>query len=311
VRLIIDTDAGVDDAHALMMALACPHANVECITTVTGNIDLPRVNRNVGTVLDVMELDVPFYAGAAQPLVAPWTWETELIHGADGLGDLQQRPVSVHKAAAGHAVLELLRRTSAAPAELTLVALGPLTNIALALRLEPDLPQRIRQLVLMGGSLHALGNTATLPAEFNLHCDPEAAHIVFEAFPHIRLLTWEATLAHPLPWPVYEELARQTGPRAALYRASSEGMLRRVRSIGFGDTLLIPDTLAMAIALRPELILASERYHVAVELHGALTRGQTVADYRPQPAAPPNVETVTRVDMAGVADLFRQMLRPA
>ena len=225
MRLIIDTDGGVDDAHALMMALACPEVTVDCITTVVGNVDLAQVDLNVCTTLDVMDMDVPFYTGADLPLVAPWKFETEFVHGADGLGDLQQRPVSVHKPAAGHAVPQILERSTAAPGEITLVAIGPLTNIALAVRLDPELPQRIKQLVVMGGSLNAVGNTDLLPAEFNIYCDPEAAHIVFEAFQNILLVTWEATLAHPLPWPVYKELTRQSGPRAAFYRDSCEGML--------------------------------------------------------------------------------------
>ncbi len=311
MRLIIDTDGGVDDAHALMMALACPGVTVDCITTVVGNVDLAQVDLNVGTTLDVMDMDVPFYTGADLPLVAPWKFETEFVHGADGLGDLQQRPVSVHKPAAGHAVTQILERSAAAPGEITLVAIGPRTNIALAVRLDPELPQRIKQLVVMGGSLNAVGNTDSLPAEFNIYCDPEAAHIVFDAFPNILLVTWEATLAHPLPWPVYKELTSQGGPRAAFYRDSCEGMLKRLRGVGLGDELLIPDTLTLAVTLCPELKLASERYHVAVELHGSRTRGQTVADHRRYAGVEARVETATQVDMAGVAALFRQMVEEA
>ena len=308
MRLIIDTDGGVDDAHALMMALACPTATVECITTVVGNVDLAQVDRNVGMTLDVMDVAVPFYSGAARPLVASWRWETEAIFGEDGMGDLPERPVSVHKPEAGHAVYEILKRSAAYPGEITLVALGPLTNIALALRLDPDLPGRLRQFVVMGGSLNATGNTDSLPAEFNINVDPEAAHIVFEGFPNILLVTWEATLAHPLPWPEYRQLVRLPGQRARFYRDSCEGMLKRLKTIAFDEHMLIPDTLTMAVTLRPELRLASRSYPVAVELNGRLTRGQTVADLRPLPTSEANVESVTQVEMTGVVELFRQML---
>ncbi len=310
MRLIIDTDVGVDDAHALMMALACPDVTVDCITTVVGNIDLESVVRNVGTVLDVMDMDIPFYRGASSPLVAPWKFETEFVHGADGLGDLQHRPPARHFPAQGHAVHEILARSAAAPGEITLVAIGPLTNVALALRLDPGLPQRLKRLVVMGGSLNAHGNTDSLPAEFNIYCDPEAAHIVFEAFSDILLVTWEATLANPLPTPVFEELISQSGPRAAFYRASCEGMLQRLKEAGLDASVLIPDTLTMAVTLKPELLLASERKLVAVELRGTHTRGQTVAEHRFWSNATTNVETLTRVDMDGVADLFRQFTRP-
>lgn len=310
MKLIIDTDAGVDDAHALMMALACPDARVECITTVVGNIDLENVVRNVGTVLDVMDVDVPFYRGAHLPLVAPWRFETEFVHGADGLGDLRQRPPARHFPAEGHAVTQIIERSTAAPGEITLVAIGPLTNVALALRLDPDLPKRLKRLVVMGGSLHAVGNTDIFPAEFNIYCDPEAAHMVFEAFTDILLVTWDATLANPLPTPVFEELTSQPGPRAALYRDSCEGMLQRLSEAGLEAEVLIPDTLTMAVTLRPELIVASERHRVAVELRGSLSRGQTITDHRNWVRQTPNVECVTEAEPGGVADLFRQFVAP-
>lgn len=310
MKLIIDTDAGVDDAHALMMALACPDAQVECITTVVGNIDLENVVRNVGTVLDVMDLDVPFYRGAALPLVAPWKFETEFVHGSDGLGDLKHRPPARHFPAAGHAVTQIIERSKASPGDITLVAIGPLTNVALALRLDPDLPHRLKRLVIMGGSLNAVGNTDIFPAEFNIYCDPEAAHMVFEAFTDILLVTWDATLANPLPTPVFEALISQPGPRAALYRDSCHGMLKRLSEAGYEASVLIPDTLTMAVTLRPELILASENHHVSVELTGSLSRGQTITDHRNWVRVKPNVVTVTEVEMGGVADLFQQFVAP-
>ncbi len=310
MKLIIDTDAGVDDAHALMMALACLDAQVECITTVVGNIDLENVVRNVGTVLDVMDLDVPFYRGAALPLVAPWKFETEFVHGSDGLGDLKHRPPARHFPAAGHAVIQIIERSKESPGDITLVAIGPLTNVALALRLDPDLPHRLKRLVIMGGSLNAVGNTDIFPAEFNIYCDPEAAHMVFEAFTDILLVTWDATLANPLPTPVFEELISQPGPRAALYRESCDGMLKRLSEAGYEASVLIPDTLTMAVTLRPELILASENHHVSVELTGSLSRGQTITDHRNWVRVKPNVVTVTEVEMGGVADLFQQFVAP-
>jgi len=133
---------------------------------------------------------------------------------------------------------------------------------------------------------------------------------VFEAFTDILLVTWDATLANPLPTPVFEELTSQPGPRAALYRDSCEGMLKRLEEAGYEAEVLIPDTLTMAVTLRPGLIVASERHHVAVELRGSMSRGQTITDHRNWVRQTPNMECVTEAEIGGMADLFRQFVAP-
>ncbi len=309
MRLLIDTDAGVDDAHAIMMALAQPNVEVTALTTVTGNIHVDYVNRNVFTILDVMQQDVPVYQGATQPLIHDWEWETEEFHGTDGLGDWPERPPSQRQIEAEHGVLALLRLANTFPGELTVVALGPMTNIALALRLDPILPEKVKQLVFMGGTIAAHGNTRIPTAEFNIYCDPEAAYITLQAFTTAYMISWETTLQHPLDWERFAALINLPGERARFFAATNSKMLSylksgRASSVNF----LLPDPLAMAITLNPDLILASENRRVTVELNGTHTRGQTIVDYTNSGRAGQNVQVITQIDMDGVYELFRQML---
>ena len=308
MQLIIDTDAGVDDAHALMMALGYPQAQVKAIITLTGNIDVQHVNRNVFTVLDTMQKDVPVYQGADRPLVQEWHWETEEFHGKDGLGDWRERPPSQRQLESEHGVLALIRLLSEAPGEYTLIALGPMTNLALAVRLDPSLPQKVRQLIFMGGTMTGRGNTRIPAAEFNIYCDPEAAQIVLNSFPEATMISWEATLNHPLPWERYDELTKMPSTRAHFFNAIDKWATPEMRNRTPSHLYLLPDPLAMAVALRPELIKQSQFRHVEVELNGTYTRGQTVIDYANRIGRPANVHVVTQIDMDGVYQLYRQML---
>lgn len=308
MQLIIDTDAGVDDAHALMMALAYPGTQVKAITTVTGNIEVQHVNRNVFTVLDMMQKNVPVYQGADRPLVQEWQWETEEFHGKDGLGDWPQRPPSQRQIEAEHGVLALIRLLNESPGEITLIALGPMTNLALAVRLDPTLPTKVKRLIFMGGTMAGRGNTRIPTAEFNIHCDPEAAQIVLTSFPESTMISWEATLNHPLPWEHYDELTQLPGPRARFFNAIDKWATPEMRNQTPSPLYLLPDPLAMAVALRPELIKQSDFRHVEVELNGTHTRGQTVVNYTKYIHHPPNVHIVTEIDMDGVYQLYRQML---
>lgn len=305
MRLIIDTDAGIDDAVALMLALRYPGAQVEAVTTVCGNCSLDKVIRNVFTVLDTMGSDAPVYAGAAQPLVAEWS--AEPVHGEDGLGDYHERPPTTHHVEAEHAALALIRLANTYPGELTLVALAPLTNIALATRLDPSFPSKIKSFVFMGGTIRAQGNTDNIAAEWNIYCDPEAAYIVLDTFAQARMVSWETTLDHPLPIASYRELANSGTPSARFFERINRIFVDKVSS--FGLDYLLADALAMAVALEPSLITASLTRHVAIELHGTYTRGQTVIDHMGKLGRPASVEIVTAVDMTRMEQMLREMLQ--
>ncbi|MBN1201869.1 MAG: nucleoside hydrolase [Anaerolineae bacterium] len=309
MQLIIDTDVGVDDAQAIMLALTHPGLTVEAITAVSGNTTLDNVVRNIFTVLDVMQAaDIPVYRGAECPLL-PDLWERDPnVHGGDGLGDLPDRPPTHREVEAEPAAVALVRLANESPGELTLIALGPLTNIALACRLDPDFPQKIKQFVFMGGTISAFGNTRIVTAEFNVHCDPEAAYIVLDAFPQSVMLSWETTMQHAFPWEQYDALAAIPTAAGRFFRDTSRttrALLQRYPQV---PGYLLPDPLAMAILLDPDLIQASSQHYVTVELNGRSTRGQTVIDYLGLHGREPNVEIITGLDTGGVYAMFERAL---
>ena len=205
MKMIIDTDAGVDDAQAIMLALMQADVDVLAITTLTGNVHIRQVNPNVLTILEIMDRDVPVYAGIDRPLISEWEDAAE-FHGGDGLGDYRDRPSLTRKLEDEHAVLALLRLSREYEGELTLIALGPLTNLAAAIRLDPAFPARIKQFVFMGGTIAAHGNTPIVTAEYNIWTDPEAAHITLAAFEDATMLSWETTLAHGFVWDKFNSL---------------------------------------------------------------------------------------------------------
>ena len=312
IRLVIDTDPGVDDAVAIMAAFAHPEARVEAITTVAGNVSLERTTANVCTILDVLEQDVPVYAGCGRPLVGDAV-DAAHVHGGDGLGD-SRYPPSTRQVAGEHAVNALIRLAHERPGELTLVAIGPLTNVALATRLDPALPQRYARLVVMGGSVRGVGNV-TPAAEFNVYADPEAAAVVFDAWPGLTLVSWETTMAHSFSAEQVEALLAVDSPRAEFFRHIT------LRSIGVLDqmlgphplqrailmarkALLEPDLLAVAAALEPDIVRQVETHHVQVELAGRHTRGHTTVDWLDRTGQEPNVNLVLEMDTERLWELL-------
>jgi purine nucleosidase len=301
--LLIDTDPGVDDALALLMALAHPAADVVALTIAAGNVGLSHTVGNALKLLDVAGSSVPVYAGCAEPLLHVAA-DAAFVHGRDGFGDTGYVP-SARQAEPEHAALAMLRLSRERPGELTFVMLGPLTNLALALRLDPALPERVRRLVIMGGAVTGHGNTTTA-AEFNIGFDPEAAHIVFSAWPAFELVDWEAVLRHPLPAIEFGRWLQTDSLQARFYDAIS----RRTRAWSEdkrGDDWLCADALAMAQVLEPEGALQVEARAVSIELGGQLTRGATVVDWEARSGRPANARILMRYEQAR----FQRMIRTA
>ncbi len=300
LHLIIDTDAGVDDAMAILMALSHSNCHVEALTAVSGNVPVDRVVRNVAIVLDAAGAEeVPFYRGAARPLVGTPV-DAVGVHGSDGLGDAGF-PESRREPSRGHAVLAIVETARKLDGQCTLVALGPLTNIALALHLEPDLPRLLRGAVVMGGAFRVRGNV-TPAAEFNIYADPEAARVVFASGLQPTVVSWDLTLSSPIPWQEWDRLL-SSGGVGRRFVAPMAAKLRRLMAERGLPGMLVPDPLAMAAALRPEAFQTQEAW-IGVETHGDLGRGLTVLDDPSQPKQPYNARVALRVDSSALLSLL-------
>ncbi len=304
IPLLIDTDPGVDDALALLMAFNDTRHDVVALTIAAGNVGLDHTVANALKLCEICGVDVPVLAGADAPLLHP-ALDAAYVHGRDGFGDTGYAP-SAREAEPEHAALAILRLSHEHAGHLLLVALGPLTNIALALKLDPSLPQRIARCVVMGGAVSAHGNI-TAAAEFNIAFDPESAHLVFAAFPRIELADWEAVLAHGLAHPDVERWLSADSPRARFY-AGISAHTRAWSRAGRGEHWHAADALAMALALEPAGTVEMLERPLAVELDGRHTRGTTVIDWNRQGGGKDNTAILMRYDQGRFERLLESAL---
>ena len=278
-RLILDTDGGVDDAQALLMLLANGHTPV-AITTVFGNVGLEVATRNILATLAVAVADVPVHAGAGRPLTQA-VIDAKHVHGEDGLGGAP-RPANTGKVASEDAIGFLIRTFRAASAKgekVDILMIGPLTNLALALRLDPAIINGIGQLTIMGGTVYGRGNS-TPAAEFNIYADPEAAAIVFGADIDTLVAPWEACVVHNLSGAEVDTLFASIadGPQKAFSMALARHARQTIAGYGGGDNFRFVDPLAAAAVIDPGIITKSVRASVDVALAPGITRGMTVVD---------------------------------
>jgi purine nucleosidase len=304
IPLLIDTDPGVDDALALLMAFNDPRHDVVGLTIAAGNVGLAHTVRNALKLCEVVGSDTPVFAGADAPLLHP-ARDAGYVHGLDGFGDVAYAHPA-RKPHDEHAALAILRLSHAHAGKLLLVALGPLTNVALALKLDPTLPQRVARFVVMGGAVTAHGNISAA-AEFNVAFDPEAAHIVFSSFPRIELADWEATMAHGFAHETFEHWLEADSPRARFYDSISK-KTRDWAAGRRGEDWHSADALAMALALRPEGALEVDERPMVVELEGRHARGATIVDWRREEGRPDNVAILRRYDQGRFETLLASAL---
>lgn len=305
-RIIIDCDPGIDDAQAIMMAYRHPDVNIEAITTVTGNVGVEFTTANALKILDVLEAElIPVFSGAKTGLVEVGKTASS-VHGEDGLGDVGIPP-STRTVEEEPAALALIRMAKETPGELELIAIGPLTNLALALRLEPNLPSLFKRLVIMGGAYFGQGNTENPPSEFNIHADPDAAAVVFDNWPSLTMISWEATIAHGIGFDQYHALLSLDNPRSAFLEKITRKTLDFLKNVIKGSLSYAADPLAMAVLLEPDIVLESQEKFVQIERYGHLSRGMTVVDWYGLSGRSPNVKIIFKVD----PDRFFQLLKMA
>jgi len=273
--LLIDTDVASDDAVALIMALRAPEVRVVAITTVAGNVGVQQATRNALYTVELCGAKVPVYAGAEKPLLRAHqsaTW----FHGHNGFGD-HDYPAPQQSPGELHTVDTMIQAVEANPG-LTIVTLGPLTNLALALLRKPSIASKVGRCIVMGGAPCCEGNV-TPAAEYNIWVDPEAARIVMLSTLPVELIGWhlsrgEAVLKE-------EDIARVQGfdNPVARFAIECNSRAREAYMEQTGeDGISLPDPVAMCIALEPSIGTQWSEHYVDVETHSELTRGMTVVD---------------------------------
>lgn len=290
-RIILDTDPGIDDALALFLALASPQVQLEAVTTVSGNVDVAQTTRNALALLALAgRSDIPVARGCGVPLMGPLV-NAAHVHGQNGLGGVEL-PQPQNGPVSSHAVDLIIEKVMSSPKEITLVPIGPLTNIALAVRREPRLVEYVRELVIMGGALRVPGNV-TPSAEFNIYADPQAAHIVLHAGWPIRLVSLDVTTR--------TIMRRMHANRLAQHGTPVATAIQQMIAFCFDvfepgrDRFHMHDPLCLAAAFLPDFITWEASY-VDVELQGKLTLGQTVGYFQRANAPAPNVLASVAVD---------------
>ena len=302
-KIILDCDPGHDDAIAILLAHGSPAIDLLAITTMAGNQTLEKVTRNALAVAEIAGINVPIAAGCDRPLVRPREIAPS-IHGDSGM-DGPVLPPPTRQADPRHAVDLIIELIMAhPPGEITLVPTGALTNIALAVRKEPRIAGRVREVVLMGGGYHT-GNWSAV-AEFNIKIDPEAAHIVFNT-----------------PWPLtmvgldltHQALATSEVQARIAALATRPARFVQELLLFFGETYRreqgfasppVHDPCAVAYVIDPQ-VMTVRKVPLDVELQGALTLGMTVADFRAPP--PPDCHTQVAVQLDHA--MFWQMVETA
>jgi purine nucleosidase len=272
---LIDTDTASDDAVAILMALAAPDVRVCALTTVAGNVGLEQATRNALYTAEIAGSEVPVFKGAGAPLTRALE-DAHWFHGRDGLGDQNYPPP--RRAAEREDAVEAIIRLSHAEPGLTLVTLGPLTNIALALARDPGLVDRIGRCVVMGGAPCCEGNV-TPAAEYNIWVDPEAARITFRSGLPIEMVGWHVSRGASVLNEAEIADILALGTAKARFAIECNGRAKQAYFVQTGESgLSLADPTAMAVALDRAVGLSWSRHYVGVECASQLTRGMTVVD---------------------------------
>ena len=336
VRIILDTDTGVDDALAILLAMRSPELRVEAITGVCGNTSLENCIRNIHLTLSILDSrETPVVAaGEERPLVRELAFAGD-IHGEDGLGGVTRQvdadgrrvyPNSDQQTSTVHAVDLILDLAGRYPGELVLVAVGPLTNVARAVMKDPDCMRGLREIIIMGGAFETGGNVSPV-AEFNIHADPHAAQIVCDAGVPLVIVPLDATRQAFLDAGTIDRFAAEAAAGKTTGATAGTGSGRATAGTGSGRAAFVRDCtaryvafhrrnrgvngcflhdpLAVAVAAREDLVTTVPA-RVDVETAGDLTTGMTVSDLRSDRWGEPNARVCTAVDVQAFTRLFEE-----
>ena len=303
-RIIIDTDPGVDDALAILMALASPEIQIEALTTTQGNVTLEKATRNALSVLELAHAShIPIASGSVVPLVQPLRASAH-VHGESGLGNALL-PELVTRPVPQHAVDYLIERVLAEPGKLSIFPIGPLTNLAMAIRKEPRFAGAVKELVIMGGAILEHGNI-TPQAEFNIYVDPHAAHIVFHSGIPITLIPLDVTHKCLLLQEHVERLMLIHSPISRFIRDMIEVYTKFSADFGYPGCAL-HDPLTLATIIAPELLTLKD-YFVDVDISAGVSMGKTFADIQNVTKKPANMKVAMRVRGDDFIELFLQRI---
>ena len=301
IPLVIDTDPGIDDALAILLALASPEVDLRLVTTVHGNVELDRTTENALRVLHLAgRSDVPVAAGAVTSLVHAQPERAGHVHGEAGLGgvELPPSPASVDPR---HAVAALAELLMTSPEPVTVAAIGPLTNIALLLGVFPEAAARIGRLVVMGGSA-ARGGNVTAAAEFNIWADAEAAQRVLGSSLPTVMVGLDVTLSTVLTAAGIDRF-RAAGPIGTTAAAILQEYLDNQQAYTGESGVVVHDALALTEAIVPGT-LGTVRRHVVVDTGLGTGRGQTLVDRRSVSTSPAGVEVAETVDSPAAVEFL-------
>ena len=308
-RVIIDADPGIDDTAAILMALASDKLQVEAITTVHGNASVEQCTVNTLRILEAAgRSDIPVYQGVGRTLTYNVPTYAPHIHGDNGIGNIDwPRPTTSIRVR--HAVPELIDRVLASPGELTIMAIGRQTNVALAMSIEPRFAESVGEIVVMGGSLFEPGNVTPL-ATANIAGDPEAADAVYRSGGRVTQVGLDVVNRTEISGALQQRVWDAGTPATRMLEEATRFIRQAYRNenrLADPDGVIYSDLSPMAYAIAPELFGMREM-HVRVETQGEFARGQTVADLRRGSTAEPNVSVAMEVDADAVTELWADLV---
>ena len=300
-RILFDTDPGIDDSLAILLGLASPELKVEGVSAVHGNCSVGQATTNALAVLELAGAnDIPVARGFELPLVQPSLLAPE-THGNTGLGYALLPPPKT-KPVAQHSVDFLIEKILSAPGELTLVCIGPLTNVAVAIRKEPRILQGVKEVVIMGGAIRHQGNTTPL-AEFNVYVDPHAAYMVYHSGMPITLVPLDVTYQCIFTHADVQRLLQIKSPIPKFVADSTRFYMEFHDEFQQIDGCVINDPLALALTFAPELCDYEEHY-VDVDISGGVSMGKTFADFYRLTKQPVNMKVALGVRARDFIELF-------